>query len=784
MVPMNRAANQEGRFDVDAYELPYENTTESILDLRKIALIIWRGRLLILLFIIFGLGVGAYHVSRQEPVYLAKTSILFEPERLQIVAISNVLAEPDAGRGLGNQIEILNSTTLLGKVVERLGLAEVESAELEAPAPDDDSAPADEFSLSRYTDDLLAQWGLPASAELIDGLVVRLGLRESPSETDSLSDEDRKSNAVRAAISKLRANLQISHIGGSRVIEVVYGAPDPQQAALVANTISDEYISFQQMTKNQDVVAVIEMVNRSIEDQRRRVARSEEALEAARLDLAARHAQSSEMLTIQLSASNQALADIRLRLADSQARYERAAAALEAGDDLWSVTEFRDSDLITGFRIHDIEIRDEIAQDRAISGDNISPSRARNIALRKQINASIREEAEYIVAALDFEVTSLKKREAQLEEMIRELEVMSIERTADELSTSRLEREVQANQTLLQTFVARQKEITEQANMQSADARILSRADPPSSPDREASTRLLLASGGAGLFLGALVLLLRERLDNSVRDPRELAEITRLPILASIPMVGKRRNLPKLAQEFLSQPKSLLAESIRNLRTGILYSDPARQPKVVMFTSSVPGESKSATSFLISLASQRTGRSTILVSCDLRDERNARIYSKFPSVSGSERRAGLAAYMRRECALEEALAIEPKSGLHVLALSEQESFHESPADILSSQRFKEVMGILRDKYDLVILDTPPALAVTDARLLASMADTIIYLVRWNGTSKNAVREGLRELQSMDAHLAGCVFTLVSQSKAKKYSDNEFIYKQSYAGYFS
>jgi len=187
---------------------------------------------------------------------------------------------------------------------------------------------------------------------------------------------------------------------------------------------------------------------------------------------------------------------------------------------------------------------------------------------------------------------------------------------------------------------------------------------------------------------------------------------------------------------------------------------------------------------LTGLASQGTGRRTILVSCDLRDDRNATIYAKFPGLAGKTARAGLGAYLAGSCELSEALAHEPKSGLHILALASGESFAESPADILSSDRFERTIEMLRDTYDLVILDTPPVLAVTDARILARLADTIVYLVRWNSTSRNAVSEGLREVHSMGVPVAGCAFTMVLQSRAKQYADNEFIYKQPYGTYFN
>lgn len=773
----DHARPKESLPDYEVYSLPRDGEADQTLDTRKMALALWRGKLLLAACAAAGLLAGLAHVSQQEPVYRAVTSILYEPERLQIVDISEVLVEPDTGAGIGNQVEILNSTTLLGNIVSTLG---------------EDTILQDGKDTGGMPDtggvwDAAAAWLLDAAPDPVSSQLARLGLRAQPEAGDTApaqTEEEAQQSAARDAISYLRDNLEIEVISGSGVIELFYSSADPQKAALIANTISEEYIAFQKVSKNQDVLAAIDLVSNRIEELRQSVVESERNLENTRLDLARRRAQSAEMTGIQLAAHNQELAAIRLRLSESRARFKRAAAALAEGTDLWSVTEFRESELITDFRRREIEIRETIAQERAISGSVVTPSSVRSAALLGQAQQSIREEAAYIVAALEFEVASLEQREQQLEQMVRELEITSIERTADELFISRLEREVLANQTLLQTFVVRQKEISEQANLQSADARVLSKAEPPTHPDRQASNRILLASSAGALFICALLLLLRERMNNSVRDPRDLAEITPYPLLTSLPLTGRRKSLQKRAREFMNRPKCLLAESIRNLRTSLLYSDPDNQPQVVMLTSSVPGEGKSVTSFLTALASQHTEHDTILVSCDLRDASNARIYSKFPRLVPSKSSTGLVGYLRNDCSLEEALAVHPESGLHILAAGKKERFQESPADILPSPRFAQMIEALRERYKLVILDAPPVLVAADARLLARMSDSVVYLVHWNRTSKNAVREGLRELRSVNSPVAGCVLSLVSQSKARRYADNEFIYKQHYAGYYS
>ncbi|MBI6630268.1 GumC family protein [Pontibaca salina] len=711
----------------------YFQSESDFIDLRKIVSVIWRGKLFVLFAGLIGFIIGSFLVSREEPIYIATANVLFEPERLQIVDSANAtVGRQDLSNEIGNQIAILTSTTLLSRVAKNLDAAD-RGQSTNSQAPEVERPTAEEESAARR---------------------------------------------YREAVSILRKNLMVSQVIGSRVIEITYASTDADHAASVTNAIVDEFLRFQTASKNQDVAAAIDLMDQRIADFRERIARSEDALAQARLDLVERQTQSSEMTRTQLTVLSEELARVRIDLAGARSRYERSARAL-AADNVWRVPEFRESPLIQTLRERELEVREMIASE----SQTVSPNRTKNISTLEEIRDIIREEAGYIVEALKFNIDSLEQREQQLVEAMRELEVVAINQATDELYISGLEREVQGNQAIYQSYTTRQKEISEEAKLGSTDLRVLSRAEPPASPDRLASNRLLAATSASGLLLGMIILLLRERLSNALRSSQELYEATSLPILASVPVVGRRRETGKLVKNFVNRPDSILAESIRNLRTSILYGDPENQPKVIMFTSSVVGEGKSAISFLVGLASQKTERKTILVNCDMRNRKHANLYSTYKKLDQSSGGAGLGALLRGECTLEEALFVESGSGLHLLTLSQAENLSESPADLLSSDRFAEIINLLREKYDLVILDTPAALAVTDARLVARLADTVVYLVRWNKTSRNAVKEGLRRLRSVDAHISGCAFSLVYQSKARKYADNELIYQHGYAGVY-
>jgi len=199
----------------------------------------------------------------------------------------------------------------------------------------------------------------------------------------------------------------------------------------------------------------------------------------------------------------------------------------------------------------------------------------------------------------------------------------------------------------------------------------------------------------------------------------------------------------------------------------------------VMFTSSVPREGKTTSAMLMAMTSRQMGKSAIIVDCDLR------LPALSHMIKDTDDQPGLLSVIDGTTPISDAIYEEPTSGLHVLMTQSGERQSSiNAADVLSSKRFEQLVNGLSEAYDLVILDTPPALVVTDARILSKLVDAVIYAVRWDKTPRGAVLEGLKELKSVDAPIAGLVMTLVNEARATKYSyDGYNYYKGKYRDYY-
>ena len=173
------------------------------------------------------------------------------------------------------------------------------------------------------------------------------------------------------------------------------------------------------------------------------------------------------------------------------------------------------------------------------------------------------------------------------------------------------------------------------------------------------------------------------------------------------------------------------------------------------------------------------GKSAVIVDCDLRLPALAEL------LGGNDNAPGLLSAIEGTATLDEAIYKDKDSGLHVLMTKPSEPRSTiTAADILSSSKFDELSEELKAKYDLVILDTPPALAVADPRIVSAHADAVVYIVRWDHTPRGAVLEGLKELRRINAPIAGVVLSLVNEKKAARYAYEGYnSYRGRYRNYY-
>jgi polysaccharide biosynthesis transport protein len=741
---------------------PLAEQQDDALDLRAVLLPFWRRKWIILLTTILAVLVAVFVATNMERQYTASARVIFEPERLRIIDLDNVVVRPEGNvTGLQNQIEILRSAVLLERVIETLRL---ESTPEFNPALRAEPAGLLDRALSRLP--------LP---ERVTAHLVDFGIIAPPPVRDQ-APEERAEQLRGSTLSTLIRTLRLRPIPNSRVIEINYTATNSGLATAIVNAIAEQYIIVQAEQKREEVARATELLSVRVRDLENRYNSAEQALRAAEIELSMGSQFGSSLIARQLEELGATLAEARQARAAIESRHARAAQALDGAEDYQLVPDFRNSPAIQSYRAREIELLDQEVSLRAIVASETNPTIIRLQARLDEVRRNREEEAATIVASLAADLEAAHEYEASLEAALANLENRAVEQTQAEMRLGRLQRDAQSIRVVYETFLNRLQETSEQASLQSPDARFLTRATRPQVPDATAGQRLVMMAALGGIAIGMALAFLLERLNDTFRSSREVQARTGYPVLAGIPKVGRRTEPRHLLSHLLEKPEGSLAESIRNLRTSILFSNIDQAPKVIMFTSSLPGEGKTTTAILAGITSQQMERSTISVDCDLRRRALGVVFPR------STEQPGLFAALQGRCAIEEAVYVEPETGLHVLSAEPAARTPGNSADIIASRKFERLVRQLKARYDLVVLDTPPTLVVTDSRLVAQLADTVVYVVRWDHTRPGAVVEGLGELASVEANVAGVAFTMVGPKKASKYISDEYFYKRSYGGY--
>ncbi|MBV5246878.1 polysaccharide biosynthesis tyrosine autokinase [Mycolicibacterium sp. PAM1] len=290
------------------------------------------------------------------------------------------------------------------------------------------------------------------------------------------------------------------------------------------------------------------------------------------------------------------------------------------------------------------------------------------------------------------------------------------------------------------------------------DARVVveQRATIPSKPVVPKTTRNIAVGFSLGLLVGLGLALLRDVLDNTVKTQATIEDISKVGLVGSIPLDKERRTHPAITFE---SDNSGIAEAFRKLRTNLQFLAVDNPPRVIVLTSSVPSEGKSTTAINLALALAEGEQNVVLVDGDMRRPTLAKALGLVGTV-------GFSTVLSGRASLEDAIQKTRFPGLSVLTSG---SVPPNPSELLGSQSARKLLGELRARYDYVIIDSTPLLAVTDAAILAAGADAVLMMARFGQTRREQLAHAVEGLASVGAPLLGAVMTMVPTGGRSSYN---------------
>ncbi len=551
---------------------------------------------------------------------------------------------------------------------------------------------------------------------------------------DVASSEKYDSTNHTLIIDELLQHMQVSQMGQSRVISIEVESRDPLLAANIANGLGEAYVADQLEAKFRQIRRSNNWLKEHIAVLREKVTQAETEIESFRnrsglLDLL--RGQPGEF-------HGQAASQLNSELSNARARRSEAGARLREAK---NHTETLNSPLMHSLKERVTDLDRKIAEQSMEYGP-AHPRMANLQVQKKDLVDKVGLEIGRNLGALENEVRVARAHEAELVAQSKTLTDRLANANQADVKIRALEREAAAARSLLESFLQRFHVTTSYLDTQTPNARIISRADPPSEPSFPKPIPILGLSLFGSTFLGVMLTLINNlfRRGFSSSEPTESA--TGLPVLGSVPKLGLLARLRTGPDSYtLRRPNSAFSEAIRALNRRIRLTGNGQLPRRLLVTSSLPGEGKTVIASALAHSLSMAGHKTALVKVDLRKENAKKVRNNPDGV-------GLGEYLAGKAKLDEVVHKDQLSGVDVIPPGKLEP--SLLPELLESNLMDNLLAELGDSYDFVIVDSPPIMAVSDALILGRKVDMILFIVRWASTHQDVVCRVLDRLSSCKA----------------------------------
>jgi capsular exopolysaccharide synthesis family protein len=283
---------------------------------------------------------------------------------------------------------------------------------------------------------------------------------------------------------------------------------------------------------------------------------------------------------------------------------------------------------------------------------------------------------------------------------------------------------------------------------------VVEQATPNRMPVEPNLLKLLFMGCAAGLIFGAVAGLLLDIFDQRMRSAEEIKSVVGLPIMGVVPHIIQARTQAARGLMVHTEPMSDVAEAYRTVRTAIYFGQSGEPIKTLLITSPAPGDGKTTLAANLASAIAQAGNRVILLDCDFRKPTLHRVFE-------IDKKVGLSNVLSGDVSIEQATQACKVPGLHVVPCG---PIPANPSEILNSQGFLELIDQLSTKYDLVLIDSPPVLPVTDARVLAASCDAVLLALRAEKTTRSAAISARDQLISVGGRVLGLVVNDVSRRR--------------------
>ena len=616
---------------------------------------------------------------------------------------------------------------------------------------------------------MVTRWSnyLYTQAELIRQTEV-LSAALSGLDMGGLETFDGVSNPVAA----LRRGLEVVVGKKDEIINVSFTSPDPDEAAHIVNTVVDAYItshSERQRTTSAEVVRILreEKVKRDLELKEKLEAMV--AFSQSNEGLAYGTDQSSNIIVRRLERFQEALDQAQLARIEAKSFYE--AAKKMAGDpsglrQLVEAQRAKGVYIASATEISTLKSElKRLQRDRADCLQRLKPDAPAIAALDAEID---RVGAQIIELDKDFATRQLGvaeeqylaavERERELEKSLEQQRAKAVSLN-DQLSQYMLlQSDYEQTRRFCEILDDKIRKLNVDPQVGSLNIEIVEAAKPPTAPSEPQKARVMGLALCLGLFAGVGLALVREWRDERLRSTQEISALLGLPVLGAVPAMTWPKQTPSIrGQKVRISSDSREAEAFRTVRTAVFFGAPKDETRTILVTSPGPAEGKSTVASNLAIAMAQAGQKVMVVDADFRRPMQHKIFKL-------DRKAkGLSSILADEMSIDDAVEHSNTQNLDILTCGPTVS---NPAEMINSESFRRIMAELADRYDRVIIDSPPIVAVTDSQILAALCDATVLVLRAEASTRKVSLQARESLAGVQARVLGVVVNAVPRKSGR------------------
>ncbi len=566
---------------------------------------------------------------------------------------------------------------------------------------------------------------------------------------DDKPEDEAPKESETGLMSGLPGSLTVTPVRNSQLVRVNFDSPDPQMAARIANEISVAFI-------NLNLERRMEATSYARTFLQERLAQIKVKLEDSEKDLNAfmRKEGIVKPDDKQQSPDSQVLGEFTTALAKAQGERIRAETLYQqakAGDTM-TLQAVVDSKLIPEYKTRLSKLEGDYQEGLKTYKPGY-PKMQQLESQIKELQAKINQESRGALAGLKANYEAALAQEHLIAAKLKESKQTVLGGQDSSFQYNLYKREVDTNRQLYDSLLQRYKEIGVAGGVGINNITVIDKAKVPSLPIKPNLMLNLMIAIALGLATGVGLALLLEYLDDTIKLPEDMEKLLGLPVLGIIPLTradhGEELSLAENADL-----RSPFAEAHRSLRTTLQFSTPEGMPKVLLVTSTSVGEGKSTTALSLATHITQTGKTVLLIDCDLR---KASLHKKL----GVANDLGLTNYLAGDA---QPVTITRGCSIPHLFLIASGPLPPNPAELLGSAKMVALLNLAAEKFDQVIIDGPPVLGLADAPLLGSLVEATILVAECGVTSRQFAQGAVKRLRSTRTRLVGGVLTKVDTRK--------------------